>query len=484
MPGTRDFVVSARWFIKTFGFAEKTHDHTKEQFEFDPDRLVLTSLPNRKQFYVGPFEAVSLQTLQERRRTSRDTPALPELGGLRFRNIVSSTHLLHCDADNAGAVFQVMSLWNCLALREPGNTPEDKVTDYADDATQGSSCGIACPAATIFRTFFVDGRGQDKNHQVDCLAEVAERVRNLKEGYWTMKNGFCMPRPGGKLVQLGEKIVKDKILAEDIMQLVQVGIHWDTQVIDCAHHVCQVFCSTAPVGFSKMVKAVEWAPFATALLDAAYDAVLHAAALLSEQRGQRVKVYLTLLGGGALGNRKSWIYAAINKALHAHADDPLEVALVHHATAGSFAKLESQWQPPAFTTFRRRTISEDLLKMSQELSIDKLDQPMAPSDLRDSVVGASLISKAFAYFDANGDGVIDRKELGDVLQSLDSKIFTDDHIEQIVAKADADGDGVVHYIEFAAWVCNADAITTSRVLATAALAELGGIVSPNHRYPG
>ena len=42
-------------------------------------------------------------------------------------------------------------------------------------------------------------------------------------------------------------------------------------------------------------------------------------------------MFLTLLGGGAFGNRPIWIASAIKKALHKYRFAPLDVKLVHRS---------------------------------------------------------------------------------------------------------------------------------------------------------
>jgi hypothetical protein len=50
------------------------------------------------------------------------------------------------------------------------------------------------------------------------------------------------------------------------------------------------------------------------VLEAAYEATM-LAAVLNKQRGASNVVLLTLLGGGAFGNKAEWINAAIRRAL-------------------------------------------------------------------------------------------------------------------------------------------------------------------------
>jgi hypothetical protein len=54
-----------------------------------------------------------------------------------------------------GALFQVAPQFNALEMTGPGVTPEDGVTRYQCDHTQGPACAIAAGAATIYRNYFV-----------------------------------------------------------------------------------------------------------------------------------------------------------------------------------------------------------------------------------------------------------------------------------------------------------------------------------------
>lgn len=105
--------------------------------------------------------------------------------------------------------------------------------------------------------------------------------------------------------------------------------HSNTCFPTCAPQLCQVYCSALPIAYAQRTPCEDWKPFATAILDGLYDATLGAAAVLAAQRGARVKVYLTAVGGGAFGNPATWIMEAIQKALVRYAGEPLDVRLVH-----------------------------------------------------------------------------------------------------------------------------------------------------------
>jgi len=72
-----------------------------------------------------------------------------------------------------------------------------------------------------------------------------------------------------------------------------------------------------------------WAPFAQLVLDASYEATLHAVLLNFAKTGNN-QVYLTLLGGGAFGNNLTCILAAMRRAFGLFERMPLEVAVVSY----------------------------------------------------------------------------------------------------------------------------------------------------------
>lgn len=82
------------------------------------------------------------------------------------------------------------------------------------------------------------------------------------------------------------------------------------------------------LGYSFISEPV-WSPFATLVLEAAYEATLWAA-LANASRGTSNIVLLTRLGGGAFGNDDEWIDAAIIRALNIVRGFDLDVRLLSH----------------------------------------------------------------------------------------------------------------------------------------------------------
>jgi hypothetical protein len=57
------------------------------------------------------------------------------------------------------------------------------------------------------------------------------------------------------------------------------------------------------------------------------------AAALNAKRIGSNKVYLTLLGGGAFGNRNEWIISAIRRAVNLFVDFDLDVSIVSYGSS-------------------------------------------------------------------------------------------------------------------------------------------------------
>jgi hypothetical protein len=72
-----------------------------------------------------------------------------------------------------------------------------------------------------------------------------------------------------------------------------------------------------------------WEPLARLILEAAYEATFSAAVLNAEASGNH-DLFLTLLGGGAFGNRLEWIMDAIERSIDLFSLSGLKVSIVSH----------------------------------------------------------------------------------------------------------------------------------------------------------
>ena len=91
---------------------------------------------------------------------------------------------------------------------------------------------------------------------------------------------------------------------------------------------------------------------------------MQVANILALERNERVKVFLTKVGGGAFGNRTMWITNAIEQALEKFKDAPLDVFVVHYGgrTPREYAALEKKIQrklKKVEKTSKKRTVTND-----------------------------------------------------------------------------------------------------------------------------
>ena len=338
---------SLAWFDDVFGFDEsKSYQSNRAQFRMEGESLVCPTSKHGPQF-VGPFETPSLAELRE--AVAAGATAADGAKGLIFSHLATPTGVqsLIADPANAGAVFQAASQFNCLEMVGPGVSPREGIAIYASDPTQGPKCAIACPAATAFRNYLCLGGAGQGDKQIDCLADVGLAVGNPEHGYWTMQNGYALPRTRTAMRELGARLHEAPGLWERAEAALRVGVHWDTQVRPPhTHRVAQVFASAVPVAYSKSTASADWEPFARLVLRAAYEATLAVGALKAATTpGKRVTIFLTSLGGGAFGNRHQWIVDAVAHALKAFEHAPLDVVLVHYGTMVPRDWQAVQWPP-------------------------------------------------------------------------------------------------------------------------------------------
>jgi hypothetical protein len=331
------------WFEKLTGFEEGNYEETQSRLAVSGDRL--TSKVNGKSYGIGRLELVSLDEL--RGKLAGASP-----GRLRVRNISADVTTLHQDPRNRGALFQVASQFNLLEMVGPSVTPEQGVTCYAGDPTQGPACAISAGAATIYRNYFapVAGQvGQTAQKQIDTVAElqrlIADAIGVTPDVLWNMRNGYALPTREGLRLAVAYINAADETAREWLKGRLRIGLHRDVEVTvggSSEQIVSQAFCSAMPVSYSGL-NGDAWAPLARIILEASYEATL-AAAVVAANRSEIPVVFLTRLGGGAFGNADEWIVSAIRLALDRFRDIALNVIIVSHGSVPpSLMALEAEF---------------------------------------------------------------------------------------------------------------------------------------------
>ena len=93
-------------------------------------------------------------------------------------------------------MIQAASQFNCLEFPSPQTTPENGISGYEFDQTQGPACALACPSGTVFRNYFApvrDGEsegGQTEDYQINNLDEFELAINNRERHYFTISNGY------------------------------------------------------------------------------------------------------------------------------------------------------------------------------------------------------------------------------------------------------------------------------------------------------
>ena len=122
------------WFHNSFGFNEKdpgTFNAVRNKFELleEEHQTILHSKSNGSKFAVGRFETPSVEELHQLFSKIHSEKQRSTLGH-RFENITGEVRALILNPNNAGAVFQAASQFNCLEMVGPSITPEKGVTGY------------------------------------------------------------------------------------------------------------------------------------------------------------------------------------------------------------------------------------------------------------------------------------------------------------------------------------------------------------------
>ena len=291
----------------------------------------LISKVNGAEFNFGRLEVPTLEELQ-----NQSPPREVYKSKIQVSEVVGNIQMFHKETTNKGAFFQAASQFNLLEMVGPQVTPERGVGIYENDFTQGPACAVACGAGTIYRNYFakVNGLiGQSSNNQIDCLKDIGIEFKNEKFNLWKMSNGYALANIEG-LKNITQQITnKSEQDYESLKNKLRIGLQWDTEVTisDNKNLVTQAYCSALPVAYSR-IDSEYWAGFAQLILEATYEATFFAALSNYDKTGNN-KVFLTLVGGGAFGNKSEWIFDAIKKSIFKFSNTPLDIRIVSYGSS-------------------------------------------------------------------------------------------------------------------------------------------------------
>lgn len=226
------------WFSRLFGFNEKAQTYKETQDLLLVKGTTITSKKNSKSYQIGEFVR---ETLGEQRarvmKNEKVEHILRKQNGLVLDVKIADVSKLHIMRSNRHATFQVASQFNCLEFVGPDVTPEDGITGYFRDRTQGPACSIACGPATAFRNYFASVKkrngsiqiGQTEDLMINNLSDFSVRVGNSRRGnMFQMKGGYTIANREG-LAQL-RTAIEAHGNHDSLRDLIRVGVHSDVQV--------------------------------------------------------------------------------------------------------------------------------------------------------------------------------------------------------------------------------------------------------------
>ena len=188
----------------------------------------------------------------------------------------------------------------------------------------------------MYRNYFAEvggETGQRQDRQLNNLADLQTALGDVgscvvvRNGY-TFSDAERLRRLNACLAELDH----EWLMGHHRIGLQQrVEITFTTRFVEptTATHVTQAFCSALSCGYTGGGQAL-WAPLASLVLDAAYEATLCAAVVDANEGDGTGTVWLTQLGGGAFGNELSWIGNASRRAVERMRNHDLDVRIAHH----------------------------------------------------------------------------------------------------------------------------------------------------------
>lgn len=314
------------WFEHLFGFKEEEYLITRDQFDYADETLI--SRINGRHFQAGSFNTPSIAMLREN--------ASRWFGESTIRHeVVDDVLLLHADPANSLDMFQVASQFNALEFPSPDARPEDGITGYASDPTQGPACSLAAAAGTVFRNYFINLETQIGQTESKQLNNLEALELSLTEGpYWKVRNGYV--ESDTESLDSFDAEVSSRSW-DDLVGAVKIGLQARTEVVfrnrfsqlTSPHLVNQAFCAAVSCAYNNC-PTESWKNLAQVALDAAYEGTLLAAAIQRDAGVGSGRVWLTLIGGGAFGNEDEWIYSAMKRALTKVTNLKLDIRICHY----------------------------------------------------------------------------------------------------------------------------------------------------------
>ncbi|KKQ33566.1 MAG: hypothetical protein US49_C0001G0246 [candidate division TM6 bacterium GW2011_GWF2_37_49] len=297
-----------------------------------------------KLYRCGRFEVMTLGDL--RRQAMAKADALKgTINQIRFSVIYSKSPkkckqldvtYLEAQPENKDAVFQVASNYNALESTTYTWLPD--LNYYYLDNTQGPAASIAAFPGLVLRHFYFFMKDEKRNNNFMLWRQREQKTANIRDDndfdmQLNLLDGLGVNTQNGYIWGTGEAGAGSGIenIKDENADKFKIGFHRDIQVTfvqsknyyythfyQPSQTVNQVFAAAVNLTQAKdlcpEIKSMsddKKHEIAQLILNWTYESTLKAAIVAGKK-----KVFLTLIGGGAFGNKREWIEEAIVQAVN------------------------------------------------------------------------------------------------------------------------------------------------------------------------
>jgi hypothetical protein len=228
--------------------------------------------------------------------------------------------------------IQVASQLNCLEMVNPSIIPEDGITIYENDLTQGPISVMCVPSSIAYRNYLYNN-GQTKNNQVDLSFELLAYLKkyNYKIN-WKNINGYLMIDNNDDILLKINNLLSNKNIREEAKNKLNAGVHYSIGVFNNNKNINHVLCSGLPINYHNNIDYKLWIPLSKLFLEALYEITLLFSSYSNIKHKCNSPCYLTLIGGGVFGMDELIIFDSIKKACLAGLNRgySLNVYIIHY----------------------------------------------------------------------------------------------------------------------------------------------------------
>jgi hypothetical protein len=359
----------ANFYTQAFERNEGNYNDTKDFLTFIYDKHSHSFRINEKNYPIGQLTTPTLEEARkELKILSQDISASANISA---SSEIGNAYDIH-QKQNGANVIMVASQFNLLEFVSQFSIPENGITGYCDDKTQGPACAMAAPFATAYRNYLAETNegkitqesiakiGQSEDNQINTLGDTMKLLNASLEASGNKTSNqstkFSEPIPDGELLffkngyidSTNDNLIKLNKLIQDggeefkqkLKDSMRVGIHRDVLIADTKDSEnpvfkTQVLASAIPVarGYSSVTDSGLWEPFARLVLEAQYEHTilegLRDNAMRIKEGKETKPILLTALGGGVFDNKPEWIKESMALAVEKAGDYgiPFEVSI-------------------------------------------------------------------------------------------------------------------------------------------------------------